>query len=228
MINFIKRNLYNYLKPKFIDNFSTMIYSQEGEDMILSRLLGQKHKGFYIDIGAHHPRRFSNTYLFYKKGWKGINIDPNADAIKLFQKERPNDINLCLPISDKKQLLTYYMFNEPALNTFVKSLAEKHTRGSNYTITDTLELESQTLGQVLDNFLPKNTAIDFMSIDVEGLDLNVLKSNNWTKYCPEIILIEFLNFNLIDFFKSELYNFLNNLDYEFIAKTHNTIFFKKN
>lgn len=191
------------------------------------RYLGDKSTGFYIDIGAHHPRRFSNTFLFYKMGWSGINIDPNYDAISKFKAERPRDINLCLPISDTKQTLTYYMFNEPALNTFIKSLADEYALSSLYKVIKTQEIETHTLRSVLDTHVPAEQVIDFMTIDVEGLDLCVLKSNDWNKYRPNILLVEFLNFNLNEFLHSELYIYLTSLDYQFIAKTYNTVFFKK-
>jgi len=227
MINYIKHKIFTYLKPRFIDDFSTAIYSQEGEDMVLMRYFGDKPSGFYIDIGAHHPRRFSNTYLFYKKGWRGVNIDPNPDAIDKFKAERPDDINVCLPISDSKQLLTYYMFNEPALNTFIKTLADEYVTNPNFKIIDTREMETQPLGNVLDTVLSGKVSIDFMTIDVEGLDLNVLYSNDWNKYRPNMILVEFLNFNLKEFLNSELYTYLISLNYQFVAKTFNTVFFKE-
>lgn len=93
-------------------------YSQEGEDLILNRLFANKDKGFYIDIGAHHPYRFSNTYLFYLNGWTGINIDAMPGSMTPFKSKRPKDINLEVPILDKEGIMTYYQFNEPALNGF--------------------------------------------------------------------------------------------------------------
>ncbi|HIB94217.1 MAG TPA: SAM-dependent methyltransferase, partial [Candidatus Lambdaproteobacteria bacterium] len=102
-----------------------MYFSQEGEDVILRRIFEDQKNGFYIDIGAHHPKRFSNTYYFYDRGWEGINIDATPGSMKIFQKFRPRDINLEIAISEKEQQLTYFMFNEPALNSFSKSLSDK-------------------------------------------------------------------------------------------------------
>ena len=104
------------------DDFFKPSWGQEGEDLILLRLFPQD-SGFYIDIGAHHPKRFSNTYLFYRKGWTGINIDAKPRSMKLFQKVRPRDINLEIPIAQEHKKLTYFEFEEPALNTFSKSLS---------------------------------------------------------------------------------------------------------
>ncbi len=75
----------------------------------------KKTTGFYVDVGAHHPLRFSNTYKFYKRGWHGINIDAMPGSMDLFNRLRHRDINLERAVSDSKQILTYYAFNEPAL-----------------------------------------------------------------------------------------------------------------
>src|SRR5690554_7725497 len=107
---------------KFLSHRS---YSQEGEDMVLRGFYEDKknYRGFYIDIGAHHPFRFSNTMYFYKKGWKGINIEADPKALKLFNGFRKRDINLNIGISGIKQLLTSYSFNESALNGFSKEIS---------------------------------------------------------------------------------------------------------
>jgi hypothetical protein len=93
-------------------------YGQEGEDIILNRILNGYKDGFYIDVGAYHPVRFSRTKYFYDKGWSGINIDPNPDAISIFKNIRKNDVNLNCGISDTKVTLTYFTFQEPAYNKF--------------------------------------------------------------------------------------------------------------
>ncbi len=107
---------------QFFDSYAIKSYSQEGEDMILQRILGDKKHGFYVDVGAHHPRRFSNTYLFYRRGWSGINIEPNPEAMNAFQVDRERDINLQFGIAEHAENLTYYFFDEPALNTFDAAL----------------------------------------------------------------------------------------------------------
>jgi len=124
----------NIIKNNYFDGFSLKSYSQEGEDMILRRLFEKQKTGFYVDVGAHHPKRFSNTFFFYKKGWRGINIDAMPNSMSLFNKIRSRDINLEIPISDKKQKLKYYMFNEAALNCFSKELAEKRIEKDDCTI----------------------------------------------------------------------------------------------
>ena len=210
--------------------YSSFSFSQEGEDMILNRFFENKLNGFYIDIGAHHPKRFSNTYNFYAKGWRGINIDAMPKSMDVFNIERPNDINLEIAISNKKGEQTYYMFNEPALNTLSNEEAMKKDGLLNYKIVERIEVKTHPLKEVLDKYLENNQKIDFMTIDVEGLDLEVLETNNWEKYRPTIVLVEDLNKTpLLDLpSKSRVYKYMNDNNYTLVAKTFNTLFFKDN
>lgn len=212
-----------------VHGFSNKSYSQEGEDMILKRIFDKKKEGFFIDIGAYHPKKYSNTFYFYKLGWSGINIDAMPGSMKKFNKIRPRDTNIEIPIASKKQLLTYYAFNEPALNSFNKELSYSRNGKDGYKIIFEKEIETSTLFEVLDKNMSSNIKeIDFMSIDVETLDFDVLQSNNWKKYKPLIVLIEDINFKIGDSSNSEIYNFLKQYNYDFFAKTVNTHFFKRN
>jgi len=213
-------------KNNYFDGYALKSYSQEGEDMILRRLFEKYQKGFYVDVGAHHPMRFSNTYFFYKKGWNGINIDAMPNSMKPFNKIRPRDINIEKPVSDKKQTLTYYAFNEPALNGFSKELSQERAgKDNNYHIIFEEDIETSTLTEILDDNLPKEQEIDFLSIDVEGLDFMVLKSNDFNKYKPKVILIEILGSSLSDIESNEISMFLKEKNYSIYAKAVNTVMF---
>jgi len=213
------------IKNNHLNGYAMQSFSQEGEDMILRRLFENQSKGFYVDVGAHHPKRFSNTYFFYLQGWRGINIDAMPDSMKAFNKFRPRDINIEKPVADKKQVLTYYVFNEPALNGFSKELSEQRDGIGNYFIKFTKEIETATLEEILDSNLPFNQQIDFLSIDVEGLDFMVLKSNNFEKYKPKVILIEILKSSLSEIEDNEIAKYLHQLGYSIYAKAVNTVFF---
>ena len=225
-------NIKKFILKRFpIDQFTHLkSYSQEGEDMVLRSFFeGKKnYKGYYVDVGAHHPYRYSNTLFFYQKGWRGINIEPTPGAIKLFNIFRRKDTNLNIGISDKKDKLTFYCFNEPALNGFSKEHSEEINNSSKtYKIVKEVEVETYPLSDVLNKYLPEGQKIDFLTIDVEGLDLTVLRSNNWAKYKPSHILVEDrIDFkNLAD---SEVYNYLEVQGYTLVAKTFRTLFFKLN
>lgn len=212
----------------YLDRYAIKSYSQEGEDMILKYIFGDKPIGYYVDVGAHHPKRFSNTYYFYKKGWNGINIDAMPGSMRSFKRFRPRDINIEKPISNTNQVLRYYAFNEPALNGFSKKLSEERDGINNYRILFTKDIQTYTLDDILDKYLPKKQIIDFLSIDVEGLDFDVLKSMNLKKYKPRVILIEILGSSLIEIQQNPICDFLVKRDYTLYAKAVNSIIFKSN
>lgn len=227
MINFVKQKLIEFLPTYYFQ--SSRSYSQDGEDMILKALFEQKkgYKGFYVDVGAHHPVRFSNTKYFYNRGWRGINIEPTPNAIKAFKLFRKRDINLNIGIGPENGSLTFYSFNEPALNSFSKEVSEKiHNNPSKYKIIEELQIDVLPLSEVFDKYLPVGQKIDFISIDVEGLDYQVLLSNDWDRYQPEVILVE-ENIDVDEISKSPIYQFLKSKGYNFFAKTLRTCIYKK-
>ena len=203
-------------------------YSQDGEDMLLASFYEgiKNYKGFYIDIGAHHPFRFSNTAHFYKNGWRGINIEPTPSLFDAFLKYRKKDINLNVGIGNG-DLLTFYEFNEPAINSFDKDIStERYFEDSNnYRITREISIQTAQLSNILDQYLTKNQIIDFFTIDVEGLDLEVLKSNNWEKYIPKFILVE-CEFNIEAITQDPIYIYLKEKGYTFVGRTKRTCLFQ--
>ncbi len=218
----------NYrIYDKKIFGYHNLSFSQEGEDMILSRLFEGKNKeGFYVDVGAHHPQRFSNTYYFYLRGWRGINIDPLPGSMKKFKDIRPFDINIECAIYENEEELIYYQFNEPALNTFTKELADQRGTMEQYHVVDQKKVLCRRLEDILDEYMPQGQYIDFLSVDVEGFDLGVLRSNNWDKYRPYVILVEDLEERVINKqLDSPVNSYLQIQGYDLYAKALNTLFF---
>jgi FkbM family methyltransferase len=223
------KSVYRNVKNSVFDQFATLSYSQEGEDMILNRIFENKgnSKGFYIDIGAHHPKRFSNTYYFYRRGWTGINVEPNPEVSALFKSKRSRDINLQLGVSDSSGSLQYYYFNDPALNTFSLDIVKDRLENTAYKLVKQQQIKIMRLDEILLKYLPDNiVVIDFLTIDVEGFDLNVLKSNDWSRFRPTCVLVEILNSTFEGIINSEIYNFMKSKGYSLIARTYNTVIFK--
>lgn len=204
-------------------------YSQEGEDLVLARILGEMKSttGFFVDIGAHHPTRYSNTYYFYRQGWRGINVDALPGTKKLFQRMRPRDITVENGVGAQAGVLRYFSFNEPALNTFSEEEAKKKEHFP-YHIINTLQIPVVTLKQILDENLPSNTLIDFLTIDVEGFDHEVISSNDWDHYRPRVVLVELLNTELENIKTHPTAQILCRHNYRVMAKTLNTYFFVAN
>ena len=203
-------------------------YGQEGEDLILNEFLNGIKKGFFVDIGSYHPILYSNTYLFYLKGWRGINIDARPDSMIVFNQIRPEDINLEVAIGKEEKELTYFMFDEPGLNGFSSEHSHDRDTNTSFKIQNKVNIKLRRLEHVLDEYLPEGTNISFMSIDVEGLDFEVLESNNWVKYKPSIILVETSITADGLALNSPIHLFLSEKGYELVAKTYRTSFYKLN
>ena len=220
----------NKLRPFFSSRKGYPSYAQEGEDRVLSSLLfklhGGKHidNGFYVDVGAHHPYRFSNTCLFYKQGWRGINIDAMPGSMTSFENNRPRDINLESGVGREAKILKFFVFNEPALNTFDESLAKARCNNV-WHIKATMEVPIVPLSEILQKHLPAGQKIDFFTVDVEGFDLDVLQSNDWKKYRPLVVLAETFGLSFEDLATDALTQYLHSLGYIVYSKTVNTTFF---
>ena len=208
-------------------DYRQISYAQEGEDLILAALFDlrdSKRAGFYIDVGAHHPQRFSNTFLFYISGWTGINIDAMPGSMRAFRRERPRDINIEAAVGDDSKALTYYEFNEPGLNGFCRDRVPMGYHG--WTIVGKRQLVTTTLAQLLEEHMPRGELIDFMSVDVEGFDLQVLRSNDWAKFRPAVILVEDYAANELSCSDdSNIATYLAENGYQFCCRTLLTKFF---
>ena len=140
---------------------------------------------------AHHPKRFSNTYHFYRNNWRGINIDPKIGMKRQFDKIRPRDINLEMGIADHKGEAEFYVFDEPALSTFSKDVAMRRDKETKYMVK---QVNVDRLENILEMHC-KAIQIDLLNIDVEGLEWEVIKSNDWHKFRPKILLVEMDSFD---------------------------------
>lgn len=170
-------------------------------------------KGFYVDVGAYDPESISNTRVFYKAGWRGINIDPSLVAIEKFRRERPEDVNLHCAVSDQECPITFYSFGQPSVySTVDPQVAADYARR--------LGLEPRvetvpafTLATILDRHMEPGTAIDFLSVDAEGHDVQVLRSNDWTRHRPELVVAELHERDLEAVMASPLTTFMRDVGY---------------
>lgn len=208
------------LRYLFYYQFLRNSFSQQQEDLVLDGILGNKSTGFYVDIGAFDPHRFSNTKRFYKKGWTGINIEPDYYNYSKFVRERPKDINLNVGIGTTSSTLKFYKMFPSTLSTFSESLKNSYLdRG--FKLEDVQDVKVQKLADVLNKHC-NNKAVDFFTIDTEGYDLIVLKSNNWLKYKPTAICIETNNLEN----SSEVKDFLSSKGYTEVYSTGTNSIYK--
>lgn len=214
-VNFIDGTIF---LPKYHAEVS---YSQNGEDIILNNIM-RKETGFYVDIGSYHPIRFSNTFKFYQKGWTGINIEPTPNKIHLFNIVRPKDINLEVGVSSKDEQKELYIYKENAYNTLNENLAQERFTNLGLNYEEKAILTFKRLDTIFLELELNGLPIDFMNIDVEGHELEVLKSNDWNLYSPKVIAVEIFNLE-----ESSVLSFLLEQGYILEAKTPNTAIFKK-
>ncbi|WP_369061292.1 FkbM family methyltransferase [Caulobacter sp. 73W] len=177
------------------DDALKVTYSQLGEDAIVHHLLIHKVRklegGFYVDVGAYHPRSLSNTKFLNILGWRGLNIDASEAAIAAFQQERPNDINVCSGVALEDGELAYYKFGGvAAANTLSRETAERWQQEQGWTLTETVMIPVRPLNAILNEHLPAGQEIDYMNVDIEGLDNAVIETFDFDKFRPKIISIE--------------------------------------
>jgi FkbM family methyltransferase len=205
-------------------------FSQCGEDLIIHYIFQnilKRTKPTYLDIGAHHPFNLSNTALFYSNGCKGINIEPNPILLKQFQKYRKRDINLNIGVGDKSCQLNFYDLSDPALSTFVKEEAENLINNGRVVLKNKYLVEILNINEIIEKYA--NGTLNFLSLDVEGLDEQILKSVNFEKYSPDVICVETIKYEQNGtYFKNEnIINFLQSKDYTLYADTRiNSIFIR--
>ena len=213
-INFFKILYFYYqlLKTKVFQN-KRKIYSNWGLDIMADHFFRNKKKGIYIDVGCHHPFLNNNTYLLYKRGWLGINIDLDFSSIDMFNYFRKLDLNVHAAISDKEIERDFFFFhNRSAINT----LSEK----SGIKAKEVKKIQTTTLNSLIENSKFKDNEIDYLSVDVEGHEFNVIKAFNLEKYKPKLIILELINPKIKEFYLSDINNVLDSNIYKYMNENN--------
>jgi FkbM family methyltransferase len=165
----------------------TVSYAQNGEDIVLRRVFPPGHRGFYIDVGANNPLEDTVTRYFYEQGWDGINIEP-GDIFSQVAAHRPRDVNLNVGVSNVTGVQKFYDFPDyPGSSTYCEHQATIHRRDHGFRCIER-SVPIATLKAICD--LHVRRPIDFISIDVEGLERQVLEGADWDRYRPVVVVIE--------------------------------------
>jgi len=204
--------IYQFLKTKKILK-QKIFYSNWGLDMLADDFFKDKKNGIYIDIGCHQPFLNNNTYRLYKRGWVGINVDLDFNTIDLFNFFRKKDLNIQAAISDKQEKRDLFFFhNRSAINTLSQS--------SGVNAKEIRKIQTRTLDNIIENSYFKDKKINFLSIDVEGFEMNVLNGFDINKYKPELIIIEFIDIKIKEYYFQNINNVINSNIYKFMDKHH--------
>lgn len=172
-------------------------FAQSGEDMIadfIFRAIGLEQPT-YLDIGAHHPTQLSNTHFFYAKGCRGVNVEPDPDLFAAFIAQRPGDINLNVGIGEGNvPALPFHVMSTRTLNTFSKTEAARYEETGLHRIEKVIEVPVISINSVIAEYFD-GRAPDLVSVDVEGLDFEIIKSLDLVRYRPTVICVETLTFS---------------------------------
>ena len=204
-VNKVLKGLLPLLKPKslrvffktlVVTNFDhpfAVSWSQGGEDLALLSIFGNsdEFKGSYLDIGAHHPSRFSVTRHLYQRGWEGANVDANKTLLGEFEKTRPRDVNLCFVIGEQDSY-EFTVFEEPAISTINPEWRDRALAES-WAIDRTQIVAGRKLRDLYDHYF-SDSAVDLLSVDAEGSDFEVITSMDFeslpTSRYPKFLLLE--------------------------------------
>lgn len=210
MIKAFKKKLWLF-KKAFLSDFFRFHHSQFGEDIVLSELLKKElSTGFFVDVGCYHPKKYSNTYRLYKKGWRGINIDMEEDKISLFNIARPGDYNVLSAVSDKQEKVTLYRYSKFGVGSTIDANFADKTSDK---LFDKQNIQTKTLNEIIEKSPYKGRQIDVLSIDVEGMDFMVLNSLNFELYNPKIIFVEDHHGDIEEILRTNIFILLKNKGY---------------
>ena len=230
----------NLIKKLYYEKYTKKSYSISNVDLIIDRMFSKVEKGVFIDLGCNHPIKFNNTYLLYKRGWRGINIDLDQKSIEEFNKIREKDYNVQSLVSSKsnKEKDIFYYHSRSAINTVSEELIKYRNTDKNK--IQVLKQKTETLENIIERSPYKNKKIDLLSIDIENHEYEALKNFNFSKYKIQVIVIEIhdlkqdkleiynqsldfvLNSNIYKLLDKNGYKLINwvNSDFVFIAKEY--------
>lgn len=205
-------------------------FSQVGEDIIINYLFNSLkiEKPTYLEIGTNLPIRGNNTYFFYNKGCRGVCIEPDTELYKLIRKKRPEDTVLNIGIGltgDTSAILHIFPDGYTGWNTFSKEEALIREKESGINVAKTVEMPLRSVNDIIESYFKPWP--NFVSIDVEGLDLAILQSLDFNRFKPEVFCVETISFSVTN--KEEklqdIIDFMTSKGYFAYADTHvNTIF----
>ena len=191
-------------------------YSQSGEDMIVDYIFNAKGVTYpsYLDVGANEPQKISNTYYFYEKGCNGINIEPNPFLFNKLNKIRPKDINLNIGLGKDEKVIDFYVMNSNTMSTFSKEEADKLCNTYSFEIVDVIKIPTKDVNNISDTYFNGDYP-DYITIDVEGLDYEVLRTFDFKRNGANVICVETIeyaegfngkkDFKIIEFLKENGY-----------------------
>jgi hypothetical protein len=228
--------VFNIFKKIYYNKYTKKSHSISNVDLIIDRIFLKKNNGIYLDIGCNHPIKYNNTYLLYKKGWNGINVDLDKDSINQFNNLRKDDVNVQTLITskDNEEKELYYYHKRSAINTISKTLANK--RGNKH--KEIKKIKGISINSVIENTKYKDSKINLLSIDIENYEYEALKNFKFEKYNIDVIVteitdttidaLETYNQSLDQILSSNLYKLLIKNNYKLVNWVNADLVFVNN
>ena len=212
IIDFIL-TVYYEIKMTLINPLIMRSWSAYNEDVIIDRLLNKKDKGFYIDVGAYDSWVGSNTRRFYGRGWRGLNIEPEKERCEKISSDRKYDINVHMGAGDREGELTFFVMSPKQLSTFSEKVAKSRILGG-FKLTKKEKVSVDTVSNIYLKFAI-GKEVDFMSIDTEGYEYNVLRGIDWAVLKPKVLCVERNEEEV----RAKIDDFLIGIGYDKVAET---------
>ena len=177
------------LKKLYYEKYTKKSYSISNVDLIIDRMFSKINNGSFIDLGCNHPIKFNNTYLLYKRGWRGINIDLDKKSIEEFDQIRNEDYNVQSLISSTKgeEKEIYFYHTRSAINTVSDKLVKY--RKTDKDKIQIIKQNTDTLENIIDKSPYKDKKINLLSIDIENHEYEALINFNFDKYPFDVIVM---------------------------------------
>jgi FkbM family methyltransferase len=190
-------------------------YSQFGKDITAANLFRNVKSGFYVDIGAHHPLRHSNTAIFHMRGWQGVNVEPMLRGFRAFQRLRPNAINVRAAIHNEADSVTLYKFRGGLSNTTVEERV-KGLRKSKDVVGEEV-VPAVSLNRVFERHVPEGTQVNYLSMDIEGYDTEAVLAFDLDRYRPDVVCLEIHRPDMLALGENTAVRFMSDHGYQLYA-----------
>ncbi len=207
-------------KELYYNKYSKKSFSLSSVDLIIERIFYNLKDGIYLDIGCNHPIKYNNTYLLFKKGWKGINVDLDSESIKQFNLMRKDDhnVNVLITSKDNEEKDLYFYHDRSAINTISKDLAKKRKIKPK----KIKKLKGVSINTIIESSPFRNEKINLLSIDIENYEFEALKEFNFNKYNIDVIVSEVTDVEStkLELFNNSLEKITNSKIYELLTKNN--------
>jgi FkbM family methyltransferase len=190
-------------------------YSQFGEDITAANLFRNVDSGFYVDVGAHHPLRLSNTAELHIRGWQGVNVEPRQEGIRLFQQYRPHAINVRMAIHNELDTVTLYKFRGGRINTILPGRAES-LKATKEPVGEEV-VPALSLNGLFEEHVPEGVHVHYLSVDIEGYDTEAILAFDLNRFKPDVICVEIHRFDILHLADHPIVQYLTDHGYELYA-----------